>query len=69
MAYTGGIDYVSPPYAKVDWEEVKSPWSIGGTSGVHSDGRRTTMPNLTQEGLAVFYSTACTIKEPGATEH
>ncbi|KAK0613670.1 hypothetical protein B0T14DRAFT_499110 [Immersiella caudata] len=27
MAYTGTIDYISPPFNGVDWEELQSPWS------------------------------------------
>jgi len=27
MAYTGGIDYISPPFNGVEWEALQSPWS------------------------------------------
>lgn len=36
MAYTGGIDYISPPFGDVDWEDLKSPWS---SNLVPFDGR------------------------------
>ena len=40
MAFTGGIDYLDPPFNKVDWEEkeVESPWSRtnGGSEGTLS---------------------------------
>jgi len=31
MAYTGAIDYISPDFGGVDWEELKSPWSGPGS--------------------------------------
>ncbi|SCO76560.1 uncharacterized protein FRV6_00772 [Fusarium oxysporum] len=40
MAFKGGIDYLDPPFNKVDWEmtEVESPWSqkSGGSEGTLS---------------------------------
>lgn len=27
MKYTGSIDYISPPFGDVDWEDLTSPWS------------------------------------------
>ncbi|KAK4186814.1 hypothetical protein QBC35DRAFT_533079 [Podospora australis] len=27
MAYTGGIDYISPKFNGVEWEDLRSPWS------------------------------------------
>ncbi|CAM1505192.1 Fc.00g108290.m01.CDS01 [Cosmosporella sp. VM-42] len=42
MAYEGGIDYLDPPFQKVDWEksEVEPPWShTGGGSDDSHDSR------------------------------
>ncbi|KAF4982594.1 hypothetical protein FZEAL_1826 [Fusarium zealandicum] len=40
MAFKGGIDYLDPPFQKVDWEEaeVKPPWTqtSGGSDDSHS---------------------------------
>lgn len=33
MAYTGGIDYISPAFGGVDWAEMQSPWSDAGENG------------------------------------
>jgi hypothetical protein len=37
MAYTGAIDYVSPPFNGVAWEKLQSPWSQGPPNGVRTD--------------------------------
>ncbi|KAF6841818.1 hypothetical protein CMUS01_03421, partial [Colletotrichum musicola] len=39
MAYTGGTDYISPPFGDVDWQELQSPWS--SSSGAFGGGSRT----------------------------
>lgn len=33
MAYSGGIDYINPPFGLMDWNEIESPWSVGGRHG------------------------------------
>lgn len=33
MAYTGGIDYISPNFGGMDWEEIQSPWDGKAGSG------------------------------------
>ncbi|KAI3532834.1 TOL [Colletotrichum filicis] len=37
MAYTGGIDYLEPPFDGVDWKtsEVQSPWADQAPDGLH----------------------------------
>jgi len=37
MAYTGAIDYVSPPFNGVAWEKLRSPWSGDGVEGVKTE--------------------------------
>ena len=45
MAYTGGVEYISPVFGGSDWEEMESPWSgvampgRGGRHGVRSNPR------------------------------
>ncbi|KAF6789035.1 hypothetical protein CSOJ01_14877 [Colletotrichum sojae] len=39
MAYSGGIDYISPLFGGVDWEDLQSPWS--SNLGAFDDGLRT----------------------------
>ncbi|SPQ24631.1 1c852c8e-3c27-4064-b4f6-a4ad5c015261 [Thermothielavioides terrestris] len=38
MAYTGAIDYISPEFGSVEWEEMQSPWS-GRHSPLLSEGQ------------------------------
>ncbi|KAK4033138.1 hypothetical protein C8A01DRAFT_50215 [Parachaetomium inaequale] len=43
MAYTGGIDYISPEFDQVEWAEMQSPWS-GADEPVPSALRRGNIP-------------------------
>lgn len=43
MAYSGGIDYISMPFAQVDWTELRSPWSSsmpGISNGLQAETQR-----------------------------
>lgn len=40
MAYMGSIDYISPAFGGVQWEDLRSPWS-GGGNGISSGDART----------------------------
>lgn len=36
MAYTGHIEYISPPFGGMKWEQLKSPWS-GEVIGIYTE--------------------------------
>lgn len=42
MRYTGSIDYISPPFGNVDWDDLQSPWTsdVGVGDVLLADARK-----------------------------
>jgi hypothetical protein len=43
MAYIGEIDYLALEFGKVDWKELRSPWSLGRSGDVSAKKANTTL--------------------------